>query len=105
VEETNVPETLGEVVSNVFPVWGLMRDECLSIFVFVQELIDQGRASDVSMAPKGTYVCVYDRLGAPYTVGRERRIMHLLGPDGEAVAFSKDLETIIDALDATLQRH
>ena len=100
-----MPDALGETADNVIPVWGLMPDEWLKIIAQAQKLIRQGRASDVGEVRHGAYICVYDRHGAPYTVGREQRILRLLGPGGETIAFSKNLNAIIDALDSSLQRY
>ncbi len=94
-----------EIADNVIQVWGLMPGEWLKIISQAQKLIRQGRASDVSEVRRGTYICVYDRHGAPYTIGREQRILHLLGPDGETIAISMNLGAIIDALASRLQRY
>ena len=89
--------------AHVIKVWGLLPDECLKIFAQAQKFIRQGRASDVTEKHRRAYICVYDRHGAPYIVGRELRILHLVGPDGETIALSKNLDVIIEALDASLQ--
>ena len=86
----------------VVPLWGLMPDECLKIIAQAQKFILQGRASDVTENRRRAYIRVIDRHGAPYTVCREQRILHLLGPGGETIAISKKLDVIIDALDASL---
>ncbi len=87
----------------VIPVWGLMPDECLKIIAQAQKFILQGRASDVSEHRRSAYICVFDHRGAPYIVGREQRILHLVGPGGKTIVISKNLDVIIDALDASLQ--
>ncbi len=86
----------------VIKVWGLLPDECLKIIAQAQKFIRQGRASDVTEKHRRAYICVFDIHGAPYTVGREQRILHLVGPDGATIALSKNLDVIIDALDARL---
>jgi hypothetical protein len=86
------------------PITRLLPDEWLRIIAQAQKLIRQGRASDVSEKRRGTYLCVYDRHGARYTVGREQRVLHLLGPSGEVIANSENLDVIIDALNSSLQR-
>ena len=86
----------------VIPVWGLMPDECLKIIAQAQKFILQGRASDVIEKHRRAYICVFDHHGTPYTVGREQRILHLVGPDGATITLSKNLDVIINALDANL---
>ena len=98
-------DALNEAIDNVIQVWGLMPDEWLKIVAQAQKLIRQGRASDVGEVRHGTYICVYDRFGAPYTVGREQGLLHLLGPSGETIAIGKTLDVITHALDANLQRY
>jgi hypothetical protein len=105
VEKQNMPDALGDTADNVIPVWGLMPDEWLKICAQAQKLIRQGRATDISEERRGTYICVHDRHRAPYTVGREQRVLHLLGPGGETIALSKNLEVIINALASRLQRY
>ena len=100
-----MPDALGETADNVILVWGLMPDEWMKISAQAQKLIRQGRASDISKERLRTYICIYDRHGAPYTVGREQRILHLLGPCGETIALSEDLDVIIKALASRLQRY
>ena len=100
-----MPDALGEIANNVIPVWGLMPDEWQKIITQAQYLIRQGRASDVNEECHGAYICVYDRHGAPYTVGREQRILHLLGPGGETIAISMNLDAIIDVPNSSLQRY
>jgi hypothetical protein len=94
VEKQNMPDALGDTADNVIPVWGLMPDEWLKICAQAQKLIRQGRATDISEERRGTYICVHDRHGAPYTVGREQRVL-----------LSKNLEVIINALASRLQRY
>ena len=96
-------DPLNHANAPVIPVWGLMPDECLKIIAQAQKFILQGRASDVSEHRRSAYICVFDRHGTPYTVGREQRILHLVGPSGETIAISKNLDAIINALDASLQ--
>jgi hypothetical protein len=98
-------DALGDTAHNVIPVWGLMPGEWLKIIAQAKKLIRQGRATDISEERRGTYICVHDRHGAPYTVGREQRVLHLLGPGGETIAISKNLDAIIKALDFSLQRY
>jgi hypothetical protein len=59
----------------------------------------------VGTAYHGTYICGYDRHGAPYTIGRENRVLHLLGPGGETISVGATLDMIIKALDYSLQRY
>ena len=101
--ETANSDALSETADNVIPVWGLMPDEWLKICAQAQKLIRQGRATDITEERLRTYICIYDRHGAPYTVGREKRILHLVGPCGKTIALSKNLDVIIKALDASLQ--
>ncbi len=95
-------DPLNHANAPVIPVWGLMPDECLKIIAQAQKFILQGRASDVTENRRRAYIRVFDRHGAPYTVCREQRILHLLDPGGETIAISKKLDVIIDALDASL---
>ena len=96
-------DAFGDATKNVIPIWGLMPDECQKIIAQAQKFIRQGRASDVTEKSRRAYICVFDRHGTPYTVGREQRILHLVGPDGATIALSKNLDVIIEALDASLQ--
>jgi len=90
------------VTPNVIPVWGLMPDERLQIIVQARKFIGEGRASDVSDQRGCAYISVFDRHGAPYTIGREQRILHLMSPDGATIILSETLDRILDALDAGL---
>jgi hypothetical protein len=100
-----MPDALGEIADNVIPIWGLMPDECQKIIAQAQKFIRQGRASDVAEKSRRAYICVFDRHGAPYTIGREQRILHLLGPGGNTIVISKNLDAIIYALNSSLQRY
>jgi hypothetical protein len=95
---------LTHAAPEVVPIWSLTPEEYVKIIAQAQKLIRQGRASDIKEKRHRTYICVYDRFGAPYTIGREQRILHLLGPGGETLAISKNLDVIIDALNSSLQR-
>ena len=94
---------LTHTVPEIVPIWSLMPEEYVKIIPQAQKLIRQGRASDIKEKRYRTYICVYDRFGAPYTIGREQRILHLLGPSGETLAISKNLDVIIDVLNTNLQ--
>ena len=98
-------DALVGATGNVIQVWGLMPDESMKIIAQVQKLIRQGRATDVSAVQHGAYISVYDRFGAPYTVGREQGLLHLLGPGGETIAIGKTLDVISHSLDTTLKRY
>lgn len=100
-----MPDALSETAENVIQLWGLRPDEWLHLIAKAKELIREGRASDVGEVRNRIYICVYDRFGAPYTVGREQGLLHLLGPGGETIALGNTLDVIIHALDANLQRY
>ena len=98
-------DALTHASPEVIPVWGLLPDECVKIIALAQKLIRQGRASDIKEKRHRAYLCVYDRLGAPYTITREQRLLTLLSPSGETIVISKNLEAIIDALHDSLQHY
>ena len=98
-------DAFGDATKNVIPIWGLMPDECQKIIAQAQKFIRQGWASDVGEVRSGTSICVYNCHGAPYTIGREQRILHLLGPAGDTIVISKNLDAIIYALNSSLQRY
>jgi len=91
-----------EAISNVIPVWGLTPDECAKILVQADKLISQGRASGVKEKRLSTYICVFDQQGAPYTITREQRILHLLDPSGNLLMICKNIDGIMDMLDTCL---
>lgn len=95
-------DAISAVTPNVIPVWGLTPDERLEIVLNARNFIREGRASDVSDQLGCAYISVFDRHGAPYTIGREERILHLISPDGATIILSETLDRIIDALDASL---
>ena len=80
-----------EAISNVIPVWGLTPDECAKILVQADKLISQGRASGVKENRLRTYICVFDKQGAPYTITREQRVLHLLDPSENLLMICKML--------------
>jgi hypothetical protein len=88
--------------TNIIPVWGLTPDECEMISTAVQKLEAQGRVTSVKEKRRRTYVCIYDHKGARYTITREQRILHLLDPIGNLVMIGKNIDVILDMLDACL---
>ena len=91
-----------EAISNVIPVWGLTPDECDKILVQADKLISEGRASGVKEKPLRTYICIFDKQGAPYTITRDQRILHLLDPSRSLLMINKNIDGIMDMLDTCL---
>ena len=91
-----------EPVSNVIPVWGLTPQECQEIIIVADKYITQGRLSGVTEKRRRTYICLYDLEGAPYTIMREQRILHLLDPAGNLLMIGEQIEILLEMLDACL---
>ena len=88
--------------TNVFPVWALMPDECRLIRAHAEELISSGCALKIWESKKRAYACVFDIHGAPFTIMRVGRFLHLLDRSGGLLTISEDLGGIWEELDAVL---
>ena len=94
-----------EATRNVVHFSGLTDEEWLKLSLHAQKLIRQGWATDMGEAGNGTQICIYDRFGASYTVGREGGMLHLRDPEGGSITTGKTLPMITRALDAKLHSH
>ena len=80
-----------------------MPNECRHIRAAADKLISDGLASRAYAKRNRTYMCVFDSLGAPYTITREQRFFHLIDASGKLITLSEQLDIILGMLEACLQ--
>jgi hypothetical protein len=89
-------------VKKVVPESELTEDECRTVHEEAYALMQRGRVTGVSHHADGMYMCVFDRAGEPYFIGREDGVCYLFDPTGAFVARSRRFEIVVDALNEAL---
>jgi len=85
-------------VKNVVPVWGLTEQECDAVHEATLPLLQFGQSTGISVHNDGQYMCVFDRRGEPYSIGREEGVCYLADPEEGLVAYSRRFEVVLEAL-------
>ena len=80
----------------------LTEDECQTVHEEAYGLMQRGSVTGVSRHNDGMYMCIFDRNGEPYFIGRENGVCYLFDPTGAFVARSPRFEVVVDALTETL---
>lgn len=91
-------------IRKTIPVWGLTQQECDAIHEMAYECIREGRATGVSIHNDGQYMCVFDKGGEPYFIGRVDSDCYLFDSDETLIAESRRFEIVMDALQEYLSR-
>ena len=66
-------------------------------------LIEKGLSTFFSIHHDGQYLCVFDRHGDPYFIGREESEYYLFGPDETLLAQGLSVEEALYALELALK--
>ena len=80
----------------------LSENECRTVHEEAYALMQRGMVTGVSQHADGMYMCVFDRDGEPYFIGREDGVCYLFDPTGAFVARSTQFEIVVDALNEAL---
>ncbi len=88
--------------TKVVPVRGLTKQECEAVHAEACALMYQGRATGVSIHNDGQYMCVFDRCGEPYFIGREEGVCYLFDHNETMVAQSRRFGDVLEALEVML---
>jgi hypothetical protein len=83
---------------NVVPVWGLTEQECDAVHEAAFPLMHYGQSTGVSVHNDGQYMCVFDRRGEPYSIGREEGVCYLANSEESMVVYSRQFEDVLEAL-------
>lgn len=89
-------------VKKAIPKWGLTDAECDTVQAEAYDLMLQGRVTGVSIHDDGQYMCVFDRYGEQYSIGRENGVCYLFDNRDSVLASSQRFEIVIDALEMIL---
>ena len=89
-------------VRKAVPVSELTEDECQTVHEEAYSLMQRGQVTGVSQHADGMYMCIFDRNGEPYFIGREDGVCYLFDPTGAFVARSERFEIVVDALNEAL---
>lgn len=89
-------------IKRSIPVWGLTQEECDSIHEMAYDSIRQGRATGVSIHNDGQYMCLFDKNGEPYFIGRVDSDCYLFDSEETLIAESHRFEVVMDALQEIL---
>ena len=89
-------------VKKVVPISGLMEQECDAVQAVAYDLMLQGYATGTSIHNDSQYMCVFDRNGEPYSIGREEGVCYLTDPDETMLAHSRQFENVLQALEILL---
>jgi len=84
------------------PVRGLTKQECDVLGAEAAGLIHEGQATGVSIHNDGQYMCVYDRRGERYFIGREEGMCYLFDDEETMLAKSPRFESVRQALETIL---
>jgi hypothetical protein len=84
------------------PSRGLTRQECADIRAVASRLIEQGRATGVSIHSDAQYMGVFDRNGEPYLISRRNGVCYLSDKHEMIFARSQRFEIVLDALEMLL---
>jgi len=84
------------------PASELTADECRTVHEEAYALMQRGRVTGVSQHADGMYMCIFDRGGEPYFIGREDGVCYLFDPTGAFVVRSTRFEIVVDALNEAL---
>ena len=84
------------------PLCGLSQQECTVLEAEAAGFIHDGLASDVSVHNGGQYMCVYDRHGEPYYLGREEGVVYLFDHRETLLAESIQFAAVLQRLESVL---
>jgi hypothetical protein len=84
------------------PLEGLTEQECDAVQAKAYDLMLQGLATGVSIHNDGQYMCVFDRDGEPYSLGRENGVCYLFDNHEMMLARSQRFEIVLVALEMAL---
>ena len=88
--------------TKMVPVRGLTEQECEAVHAEACALMYQGRATGVSIHHDGQYMCVFDRCGEWYFIGREEGVCYLFDHNKTIVAQSRRFSDVLEALEVML---
>ena len=84
------------------PKRGLTKQECDVLDAEASGLIQDGQATGVSIHNDGQYMCIFDRHGEPYFIGREEGMCYLFDHEETMLARSQRFAIVLQALAAIL---
>jgi hypothetical protein len=85
-------------VKKVVPIWGLTEPECDAIQSEAYELMLEGQATGISIHNDCQYICVLDKNGEPYSIGREQGVCYLFDSNETMLARSRRFEIVLRTL-------
>jgi hypothetical protein len=89
-------------IKKAVPVWGLTEQECDTVQTEAYDLMLRGQATGVSIHNDGQYMCVFDGNGQPYAIGREDSVFYLSDPEEKMIAYSRQFQDVLQALEVLL---
>lgn len=84
------------------PRCGLSQQECALVEAEAAGFIHDGLATDVSIHNGGQYMCVFNRRGEPYYLGREEGVVYLFDHRETLLAESIQFAAVLQRLETVL---
>jgi hypothetical protein len=85
-------------IEKVVPVRGLTKHECDAVHAEAYDMMLRGWVTGVSILNAGQYMCVFDRCGQPYFIGREEGVCYLFDPNETQLAESRRFHEVLASL-------
>jgi hypothetical protein len=89
-------------IEKVVPIRGLTKHECEAVDAGAHDMMLRGWVTGVSTLNGGQYMCVFDRCGQPYFIGREEGVCYLFDPHEAQLAESRRFHEVLESLSTIL---